>query len=237
MTWLGKILTFVVLVGSVVWAYFTVQAYVTRTNWQAAYTKLDTSYKALAAARETEARRYAASEEGYRQLLAGKDKTIGDQEKQITDYKNASTKVVGDVKTQQIALDKASGGAVQLQANIEALLKERDTTQKRNKELEDKQLAMILDTNKAREEAVLAQIEAKRAQNRVEELERRTEELLAENSDLRRSGGDPRRNLTEKPPPPVLPGLRGEVTSVTGDLLEVNICLEVVFVVGMVFDL
>ena len=34
MTWLGKILTFVVMVGTVVWGYLTVQAYATRVNWK-----------------------------------------------------------------------------------------------------------------------------------------------------------------------------------------------------------
>ena len=34
MTWLGKILTIVVMLGAVVWAYFTVQSYVTRVNWK-----------------------------------------------------------------------------------------------------------------------------------------------------------------------------------------------------------
>ena len=45
MTWFGKILTFVVLIGSCVWAYFTVNAYVTRTNWKVRADNFEKAYK------------------------------------------------------------------------------------------------------------------------------------------------------------------------------------------------
>ena len=52
MTWFGKILTFVVMVASVVWMYFTVAAYVNRTNWHDRAAALETALRQSEEARK-----------------------------------------------------------------------------------------------------------------------------------------------------------------------------------------
>ena len=54
MSWLGNILTFLVLIASVVWMAITVNVYVTRTNWKVRSDAYEKALKDSEANRRTE---------------------------------------------------------------------------------------------------------------------------------------------------------------------------------------
>src|SRR5688572_9285963 len=56
MTWIGKILTILVMVAALIWMFLNVQTYVTRTNWYAEAKKYREGYNTAIAAREADYR-------------------------------------------------------------------------------------------------------------------------------------------------------------------------------------
>jgi len=63
MSWFGKILTFVVLIASFIWAYFTVNAYATRTNWKVRADAYEKAFRESEDARQREFRDFQSSRE------------------------------------------------------------------------------------------------------------------------------------------------------------------------------
>src|SRR5688572_24876827 len=76
MTWLGKILAFVVMILALVWMYFTVNVYVTRTNWKNESAKWRKAYDEAIAARESEHRIHQSSDSAYAQKVTAATATI-----------------------------------------------------------------------------------------------------------------------------------------------------------------
>src|SRR5882757_5613253 len=77
MSWLGKILTFLVLIGACVWAFFTIQAFVTRTNWQARAAELEKRLKESEDARQKEYRESQSNQDALVRLYKA-EKSLSD---------------------------------------------------------------------------------------------------------------------------------------------------------------
>jgi hypothetical protein len=216
MTWLGKILTFVVMIAAVVWMYFTVQAYVTRTNFKTALEKWKASYEAISVARSNEVERNRSSEEALRKQIADVQARADSLQKQISTLEVANKNFVNDFKTQQEVLSKGDVDNTIISANLAANLKELDAVRKRSNELEDKTTQLVIDAENAKREMVKAQNEARLYRSNADDLGKKVEELAQQNNELKQSGGS-LRGLLDRPAPAVLANLRGEVESVSKD--------------------
>ncbi len=240
MTWLGKILTFVVMVASVVWMYLTAQAFVTRTNWQARASSLETALKETRSARETEFQRFQASEAALKGLLEteqNRNKDLSTSNKSISD---AAAKSDADFKRQQDALFKGDVDATKLQTNFAGTVAELDTVRKRNTDLENDRVALVLAAEEAKREEVKALNSARLALAIADDNARKVEELQGRVTDLLATGGTASGTVLRsinKPPPPVLANLRGEVTRVAGDLLTISVGIDAGIGVGTVLDI
>jgi hypothetical protein len=239
MTWLGKILTFVVFIGAIVWMYFTVQAYATRTNWKVEAEKYKKAFEEAKARREDEFRRNQASEDALNRLLAlerNNSKTLGEQVESLT----AAAKKSSDVLAKnQKALDKADANAVQLAANNQRMLTELDSVRARNTFLEDLRVSLEIARQDALREKVRAENNSKLLQAIVDDQAKRIEELTNQNTQLRAVGGGGPGSLLrtiDKPPPPLLANLRGEVNRVAGDQVEITIGIDAGLDKGSILD-
>jgi hypothetical protein len=242
MTWLGKILTIVVMLGALVWAYLTIQAFVLRTNWKVERDKYKAAYEEAKAKRQDDYNRYLAGEEALRRQLAyaeARGEGLNAQVKNLS--KTAGESAVATAKLQTI-FDTSDVAAKQAQANAQGAISEAKAVRTRNIEIEDKAQALILAAENAKGEATLARNAQKLAEaiagdsaKRIEELTNRVGELRAGGA----SGGVSPGVLGQlnKPPPPVLPNLRGEVTDVSGDLLTISIGIDAGLAVGTVLDI
>ncbi len=240
MSWFGKILTFVVLVGSVVWMYFTVQAFVARTNWKKRSDDYEIAYKAAVAARESEYRRNQATEDALKRLLLTEQTKSEDAVKEVAVLKTATAKITAEFTKLQEDYNKADVTATKLQANVDSSLKELDTVRKRTNKLENEAVALVLATEAAKKEEVKAKNAARLALAIADDNAKKVEELALKVNELKATGGGGStaivlRNI-EKPPPPVLANLRGQVTNVAGELLTVSIGIDSGMAVGTVLD-
>jgi hypothetical protein len=240
MTWLGKILTLVVMLGSVVWAYFTVQSYVTRVNWKTELERERAGRKASDSALVSESRRYQASEESLRRKLDAAEKRAGDYEKQVKDLSDKSADLATKHMDLQTALGKADAKQMERDAKIDRTLKELVTVRERNTIVEKERDNLVLGIEEARRNETKAKNEAKLALAIAEENAKRYEEALAKITELRAIGGGGAGSLLrviDKPPPPVLANLRGEVTAVSGDLVTLSIGIDAGLAVGTTLDI
>jgi alanyl-tRNA synthetase len=240
MTWFGKILTFVVLVGSILWMFLTTQAFVARTNWKKRADDYKAAYEEVVKARESEYRRGQASEDSLKRLLLAETTKSTDALKEVDALKTASAKVNAELATLQENYNKADVQATKLQANVDNSLKELDTVRKRTNDLENEAVALVLATEAAKKEEVKAKNQARLALAIADDNAKKVEELALKVSELRASGGGGAqaqvlRSVT-KPPPPVLGNLRGQVTNVSGELLTISVGIDAGMAVGTVLD-
>jgi hypothetical protein len=240
MTWLGKILTFLVMIGAVMAAYFMVQAYVTRVNWKADRDKYKAAYEKAVAALDAELRRSQVREEVVLRQLAAERKASEDLAKQVKTLTDTANKTVNEFKSLQKAYDDGDVKAVQIQANVDRTLKELDTVRARNGNLEDRLVQLVLDIEAAKKERVRAENAAKLAQAIAEDNARKVEELSVRLAELKATGGSASAAVLrsfDKAPPPLLENLRGQVNRVLGDQLELSIGLDAGLAPGTVLDL
>lgn len=238
MTWLGKILTFVVMIAAVAWMYFTVQAYVTRTNWKTALEGWQDSYNKLSKARDIEVERNRANEDHLRRLIENEKTRSEGLQKQIAALSDDHNKFVNEVATQQKVLSQGDIQCVVLQANLDNTIKELDTVRKRNLDLENGKTQLVLDKEYALREKVKAENEAKLFRSNSDELQKKNEELVLQVNEYKLNGGM-RNPLVDRPPPPVLSNLRGEVENVSskGDLVTLSIGADAGLSKGTVLEL
>jgi len=239
MSWFGKILTFVVMLASVVWMWFTVQAFVTRTNWQARASQLETALKETNAAREAEQRRNQSSEATLKSLLSTAETRAGGLSKENETLKATAAKFTADVTTQQATIDKGDVNAKLLQANVGSTQAELKAVRDRNETLENTQVALVLAAENAKKEEVKARNAARLALAIADDNSRKVEDLTSRLNELRNTGGSAQaaveRSLN-RPAPPVLSNLRGEVTDVAGELITVSVGIDAGLGVGTVLD-
>jgi len=239
MSWFGRILTFVVLIGSVIWMYFTVQAFVARTNWKKRADDYKAQYELAVTARESEYRRNQASEDALKRLLLTEQAKYLDSTKEVDALKTASAAIVAEFAKLQESFNKEDVKAVKLQANVDNSLKELDVVRKRSTDLENEAVALVLATEAAKKEEVKAKNAARLALAIADDNAKKVEELALKVNELRASGGTGQGTVLRavtKPPPPVLANLRGAVTNVSGELLTISVGIDSGMAVGTVLD-
>jgi hypothetical protein len=227
MTWLGKLLTFVVMVGAAVWAYFTVQAFVTRANWKAELDKYKAAFKASEDARATEMARNRSSEDALKRLLdLQREKTAG-LEKQVFALDTDTKKLTNDLNKLQTEYDKADVKATIQAANQQNTLNELDQVRARSNALEDERQKLVIAREDALREKVRAENFGKLQAAIAEEYAKRIENLTDQVATLKASGGSQNLLRTfDKPPPPSPENLRGQVERVAGDLVQISVGID-----------
>jgi hypothetical protein len=243
MTWLGKILAFFVLIGAVVWMYLSVQAFVLRTNWKVEADRWRQAYEQIRSAREAEYQRFRSTEEALRRQLLAEQRRSSELQKSVAELANRGARDADATRRLQKLYEEADVKAVQLQASRDALIKEVSSVRARNEQLENERQRLIVAAEEARREAVRARIAERAAQFVAEQNAALVEELREKLRQLNRSllaGGStqsPALRELDKPPPPPLPNLRGEVTAVAGDLVVLSIGYEAGLNVGTELEL
>ena len=240
MTWLGKILTFVVMIGAVVWAYFTAQAYVTRVNWKTELDRERVARKAADAALLAEQRRHLAKEDLLARQLADTKSRVTGYEEQIAKFDKDAADLAAIRLADQKRQVEFDAKQMERGAAVERTLKELATVRARSEFLENRLVALTLETENAKRDATRANNEAKLALTIADENAKKVEDLQARLATARAggggAGGTALRNF-DKPPPPVLANLRGEVTDVAGDLVTLSIGIDSGLAVGTTLDI
>jgi hypothetical protein len=239
MTWLGKIFTMLVFLGALVWAYFTVQAYVTRTNWKVDRDRYKLAYENIRDAREVEYRRNQSNEDSLRRLLLAEQNKVSELDKRVAALSKESDDFKKSYADLQELHNKQIANAVKIDATVNRTLKELQTVRSRNTTLEDLLVRLTIDVENAKRDKVRAENAAKLATAIAEDNAKKVEEQASLIAQLRQLGGGTGNLLRalDKPPPPVLPGLRGEVERVLGDQLQLSIGIDAGLAPGTVLDL
>jgi hypothetical protein len=243
MTWLGKILAFFILIGALAWMYLSVQAYVLRTNWKVEADRWRQAYEQIRSAREAEYQRFRSTEDALRRQLLAEQRRSKELEKSVADLTSRVARDADATRNLQKLYEEADVKAVQLQASRDALIKEVSSVRSRNEQLENDRQRLIVSAEEARREAVRARISERAAQFVAEQNATLVEELRERIRQLSRNliaGGSNVPSAVrelDKPPPPPLPNLRGEVTAVQGDLVVLSIGYEAGLNVGTELDL
>lgn len=241
MSWLGKIMTWLVLIGSVVWGYFTVNAYVTRVNWKTRADTYEKAFKESEAAREKEFRdNQLARAAAMRMYVAERDRA--DQAQAALDnVQAASRKVDKEYKEIEEKLIETKTGRETRDARLKTFQDEIDNTRKRNALLEDKLVAQILEREKAERARVEAVNEAKFANALAAENAKKIEELTALVTDLKQTGGVSGvaavNRAINKVPAPLPENIRGTVTrDMVDGLVQISIGIDAGLDVGSRLD-
>ena len=185
MTWLGKILTIVIFLGALVWAFFTVQNYVLRTNWKTEYDKYKAAYKEASTKRQEDYNRHIAAEELLRRQLAYEQTRTASLSKTVESLSASAKKAGNDFTVLQTEFQKGDINAVKSQANITALNSELSGVRKRNGELEDNAVNLTVAAEKAKAEMVRAQNSERLAQAIASDNAKKVEDLQGRVSELR----------------------------------------------------
>jgi hypothetical protein len=111
-----------------------------------------------------------------------------------------------------------------------------DTIRARNTDLENQMTGLVLEAEKAKREMVRAQNQARLSDSIAKDYGKKIEELNDRISEMRAQGGSNRLQL-DKPPPPVLSNLRGQVDRVEGDIVQLSIGLDSGLSKGTVLEL
>jgi hypothetical protein len=218
MTVLGKILVFVNLVFSLVTAGLIVMVYTTRTNWNDAFTKLNTQFTALVASARADVK--AAEDK-----VSDKDKLLQAQmqdSKALEGKLTAATAEIDRQKALYAQIQQAHGG---VQANEQALT---DELQRRKTEVENEQKLRAalekkisdidLQMEKLRGEKTGVEIQFKDAVVRNNNFQAEVEGLKQEIAKLRDQlrGAAPTTGPTPTPPPENLEGTITHIDPQTG---------------------
>jgi hypothetical protein len=232
MSWLGKILTFVVFLGACVWAYFTVNVYVTRTNWKAETEKYKKAYQDAIAAREKDHREAQAEKEAYARMYAAELNRADGLSKNLDDLTAAGRKADAAYRRLEEDYNKADVQNKLLATNLNTTIDELTNTRKRNNDLEDRAVGLVLAKELADRERLRAENEAKLARAIADENARKVETLTAQVNELRATGGGGGvatvlRSI-EKPPAPLPENIRGTVlrNMTSGNFVHISIGID-----------
>jgi hypothetical protein len=230
MSLLGKILTFLVLIGACVWAYFTANVYATRTNWKARADGYEKAFKESEAAREKEHREYQANKEALVRLHAVEQTRADSLDKALADLSAAGRKVDAEYRKLEDDYRNADVLAKILQASVKTTLDELDQNRKRLTGLEDERVRLVLAKEAADRARLTAENEAKLARSIADENAKKVETLAALVTELRLAGGSGTatvlRNI-EKQPAPLPENIRGTVMrDMVGDFVQISIGID-----------
>ncbi|AMV29796.1 hypothetical protein VT84_35715 [Gemmata sp. SH-PL17] len=189
MSWLGKILTFLVLIASLVWAYFTVNVYATRTNWKARADAYEKALKLSEANRDAElVSTRAEKEQLVRQLETEKGRNA-ELNNKYDELEARSKKGDDDFKKATDTIRATAANAALMIASEKVTLGELTNTRKRNTELEGKVVALVLALQTAERERLRAENDSKLQRSFAEDNARKILELTDLVAQLRQTGG------------------------------------------------
>ena len=231
MSWLGKILTFLVLIAACVWAFFTIQAYVTRTNWQARAAELEKRLKESEDARQKEYREGQSNLDAMVRLYKAEKSLSDDLGKSIDDLSTTGRKLNDGYNTLDNELKKAKADEEIRQASLKTTLDELDTTRKRNTGLEDERVKLVLAKEAAERERLRFENEAKLSRAIADENAKKVETLAALVTELRQSGGGGGTATVlrsiDKIPAPLPENIRGTVLKdASTDFVHISIGID-----------
>lgn len=234
MTWLGKILVFVVLILALAWMWLTATDYATRVNWKAQRDMYKKSFDEAVAARESDYRRHQAELESSLRKLDSAEKELIARKSELDTLAKANRDNKAELDRLITAAATADAQVVKLQTSLQASLKELDTVRDRNNKLEVDRQELTITREQARRDELAARNEAKLQRTIAEDRARDNDDLRAQNAQLRATGGDnPQRIVqrsVERGPPPVPENLRGTVTAYdrarADDLVEISLGLD-----------
>jgi hypothetical protein len=215
MSWLGKILTVFVMIGTVVWASFTVNVYVTRTNWKVRADAAEKAVKESEANREREMRDNQANREALVRMHATEKSRADELEKALDELKTAGRKVDDSYKEIEQKLRETDVEARKRDARIKTIQEELASTRGRNTFLEDDRVKLVLLKEAADREKLRAENEAKLARAISDDNAKKVETLTALVTELRQTGGGSGTatvlRAVEKVPAPLPENIRGTV--------------------------
>ena len=231
MSWLGKILTFLVLIAACVWAFLTVQAFATRTNWKVRADAYEKAFKESEDARQREYRDNQVTRDALARLTAAEKSRADDLAKGLEDVSTAGRKADAEYKKLEQDYRDADVKAQILQAREKTTLDELTATRTRNTLLEDERVKLVLQKEAADRARLTADNDAKLARSIADENAKKVESLTAQVTELRLTGGGGgtaivRRSL-DKIPAPLPENIRGTVVSdARGDLVQISIGID-----------
>jgi hypothetical protein len=207
MTVLGKILVFVNLVFSLVTAGLIVMVYTTRTNWNDAFTKLNTQFTALVASARADVK--AAEDK-----VTEKDKFYQAQVQESKAWEGKLTAATAEIDRQKALyaqlLQTQSGGQANVQSLTDELQRRKtevENEQKLRAALEKKISDIDLQMEKLRGEKTGVEIQFKDAVARNGEFQKEVEGLKAVIAQLKAQlSGAPTGTTPVTPPPEHLEG-------------------------------
>lgn len=240
MTWLGKILTFLVFIFALVWAWFTVTAYVTRTNWKNQADMYKAAYQEAVKARQSEYDRFLASEDQYRRQIAAEQEKSKGLVEQLAVMDTANKKALDGLANANAIIKSGDINAVQLAASYQAAIDELNKVRARSDTLENTVKDLTLARANAERDRQGAENLAKQAQAEKLLADQRIEGLLARVVELEATGGGTRTAVLATPggaPAPVPEGLRGTVTGYGDGLVVLSVGLDAGLTPGAVLDI
>lgn len=231
MSWLGKILTFLVLVGAVVWAAFTVNVYVTRTNWKVRADNFEKAFKDSEANRERERRDYEANREALVRMYKTEQGRADELAKGYDKLREAGTKTDEEYKKLLANYTDSDVQAVILQANVKTIQDELAETRKRNNLLEDERVKLVLAKEAADRAKLSAENDAKLARSISDENAKKIETLTSLVTELRQTGGGGGTATVlrsiDKTPAPLPENIRGTVLrDMVGDFVHISLGID-----------
>ena len=245
MTWRGKILAMLVMLLALVWMYFTVNVYVTRTNWKNQRDMYEKGYKEAIAAREAEYRAHQSADDAWQRKFAALKSESDGFQTQIATLTKANTDNIASMKRLENAIEQGDINAAVLQTRLDSAIKESDAIRQRANALEDQRIQLTLKKEEAEKNALEARNDLKLAVSRQEDAERRLEVAQAEVKDLKAQGGGGAGLLGKAPlgvgpggsSPAPAEGTRGTVTRVDADFVQLSIGIDAGLRAGMTLDL
>jgi cell shape-determining protein MreC len=229
MTVFGKILVFLNLLFSVVTGALIVFVFTTRSNWVAAYNDA----KAKAESAEVAFRQEKASHDNDRkqaeQTQASFNEELKKRDDQIKIAQEEAQRAGERALTQTNLNNTSSTTAQRLQAELDQNRSERDALVAEKESLRQRIIAIQKELDGWRTTAITSDLEAKNMRQRVTNLLRQVEELTARTRELEASapgGTSPGRGATsavDQPTTAAPPGVKGHVTGVGSNFVQVDI--------------
>ena len=231
MSWLGKILTFVVLIAALVGAYFTVNSYVVRTNWKARADGYEKAFKESEAARLKEQRDFQAERDALVRLYAVEQSRSADLSRTLADVTKAGKTADDKYKELERNYREADVQAKILAANLATTIDQLTTANARNTTLENGRVSLVLAKANADRRAVQSKLEADNELKKRLAEEAKVETLRGQVAELRANGGGGGQatvlRAINKVPAPLPDNIRGTVVrDIVGDFVEINIGID-----------
>ncbi len=228
----GKILTFLVFIGVLVWAFFTVNVYVTRSNWKARGDNWKKAFEESEKARQAEHREYEANREAFTRLYAAEQTKTAGLSKALDDLQKVSRKTDEEYRKIEKDYQDADVQAKILIASQAATLNELTENRKRITKLEEVRVDLILARESAERARLAAENEAKRLDRLVADNAKKIEDLNLLVAELRQTGGagggaGAVQASIERRPAPLPENIRGTVVrDIEGDFVLISIGID-----------